>query len=162
MIEAIIFMVVLALAGSILWVLPSPGQRRKASLRSKALALGLSVRFSDKTFTTIIDGEEYEDSLICYSSRPVTNGVKDYEVTLMQLWRGKAYEWELKSCRNFSEAAVDVIKNSVDSLGEGKIHGVTLYQSGYRFYWLENTDEQSLIESTRSLGELWERCNKLA
>lgn len=153
MIEVIIFVVVLSLAGSILWVFPSPSQRRKGALRSKALTLGLSVRFCDKQFTSVVDGEEYLDPLICYASRPVQSKGGDFEITLMKAWNGGAYIWRLDSLRNLSEQVEALICNRVQEIEA--IQGVSLFQSGYRFYWLESASSHELVKIKSELDELW-------
>ncbi len=153
MIEVIIFLIVLSLAGSILWVLPSPSQRRKAALRSKALTLGFSVRFCDKQFTSIVDGEEYLDPLICYASRPVQSKGQDFEITLMKVWKDGEYIWRLDSLRNLSEQTEALVTKRVQDISS--IQGVSFFQAGYRFYWLEAASTDELEKVAATLDELW-------
>jgi hypothetical protein len=159
-IEVVIFFVVFGLAGSILWVLPSPSQRKKAALRTKALSLGLNVRFCDKQYTSIVDGDEYMDPLICYASRPSQSREPDYEVTLMKVWKNGAYIWRLDSMRNLSEEIECLISKRAEEIGI--IQGVSFIPSGYRFYWLESASPDELVKLVKELDDLWREVNKSA
>jgi hypothetical protein len=112
-------------------------------------------------FASMLDGEEYQDALICYASRPEPGKDRDYEMTLMSLLTPAGYQWQVTSCRNVPDTAARYLEQRAGQVCKDKIQGLSLLHSGYRFYWLEKIAPGDLSGMKRELDELWKNFDAL-
>lgn len=145
-------LVALMMIGSILWVRPSPGDRRRMELRQKAMQLGLQVRIERLE----VPGEERPRQLAAYTLRRSLQQREQFDPgkdhwTLLRKQTAfldeLAGEWSWlvrpKPLPQVPEVFLSQLPESVQAIGSTR--------DGWTIYWDEMGDAEMLEKMTAAL-----------
>ncbi|PIE44331.1 MAG: hypothetical protein CSA50_01010 [Gammaproteobacteria bacterium] len=133
--------IVLAVLGSIFWIMPSPAERKKMMLRNIAIQKGFEVRYVYDTDKDLSGEEQY----IAYSISAEKLGLaksRPFELKLLSDAAGPG-GWKVVLSIDIDSDQSSVLAHQLSNYAS-HIAKLTLSQSRLTFYWQERADKDVL------------------